>query len=531
VSSLATKGENKKKMNKKQKTIVLVILDGWGVGDKDPRTNAIEAAKTPFYDHLLRSYPNTILKASGIDVGLEKNQMSGSETGHLNIGAGRIVKQDVRIILEEINDGKFFNNPVFLSTINHIKKTGGAIHLMGLMGNSDSPHSHPDIFLALLLFLKKHDVKKVFFHLFTDGRDSFPKSALEHWEKWKKMISNAGIGKLATVSGRFYAMDRTKNWERLIRAYDTMTKGVGMKAESMEEAVEKSYKIGNTDEFLEPTVITEKGKPVAKIKEGDGIFFFNFRSDRARELSKFFVGTKIKEEIDLKMKKYKKLSFVAMTEFGPDLNLKTAYPSSPIINTMPSLMQDYKQLYISGSEKYAHVTYFINGGYPNPVDGEERIVVSSPSVRSYAEKPEMSSEEITGLIEQYLENDIYNYIVVNFPNADMVGHTGSYHATIRAVECLDEKLKRIYSKVVSKGGTLVVTADHGNADIIVDPETSRPFSFHTKNPVPFIIATEEKEFHNLKLQKNGKLANILPTILEIAGVDAPKGLEKSLIMR
>ncbi|MDA3815564.1 MAG: 2,3-bisphosphoglycerate-independent phosphoglycerate mutase [Patescibacteria group bacterium] len=516
-------------MNKKQKPIVLAIMDGWGVGAKDPETNAIEAAKTPFYDHLLRSYPNTTLKASGVDVGLEKDQMSGSETGHLNIGAGRIVKQEVRTILEEINDGKFFQNPVFLSTISHIKKTNTAIHLMGLMGSSDSPHSHPDIFLALLLLLKKHDVKNVFFHLFTDGRDSFPKSALEHWGKWEKMISNVGIGKLATVSGRFYAMDRTKNWERLIRAYDAMTKGDGIKAKSMEEAIEKSYKIGNTDEFLEPTVITEKGKPVAKIKEGDGIIFFNFRSDRARELSKFFVGTKIREETDVKIKNYKNLSFVAMTDFGPDLNLKTAYSSSPIINTMPSLLGNYRQLYISGTEKYAHVTYFINGGYPDPVGGEERIIVPSPSVRSYAEKPEMASEEITELIEQYLENDIYSFIVVNFPNADMVGHTGNYHSTIRAVEIIDQKLKRIYSKVASKNGVLIVTADHGNADIIVDPESNRPSSFHTKNPVPFIVASEGKEFHSLKLRDNGKLANILPTILEIAGIDAPEGLEESLI--
>ena len=519
-----------KNKNKKQKPIVLVILDGWGVGEKNPEVNAIEAARTPFYDHLLRSYPNTTLKASGVDVGLEENQMSGSETGHLNIGAGRVVEHDVRIILEEISSGKFFKNPVFLSTINRVKKMGSAVHLMGLMGNADSPHSHPDIFLALLLLLKKNGVEKVFLHLFTDGRDSFPKSALEHWEEWQKMIDGVGLGKLATISGRFYAMDRTKNWERLIRAYDAMTKGEGMKAKSMQETIEKNYKLGNTDEFVEPTVITEKGKPVAKIKDGDGIFFFNFRSDRARELSKFFVGTKIQEETDVKIKKYKNLSFVAMTDFGPDLNLKTAYDSDPIINTMPSLMKDYKQLYISGTEKYAHVTYFINGGYPDPVDGEERIVVPSPAVRSYAENPEMSSEEITSLIEKYLENDIYDYIVVNFPNADMVGHTGNFYAAVKAIEVLDQKLKRIYSKVTSKKGTMIVTADHGNADIMIDSVSHRPFSFHTKNPVPFIVASEEKEFHGIKLRNDGKLANILPTILEVAGIEKPEGLEESLII-
>jgi len=518
-------------MNKNKKPIVLAILDGWGVGSKDSRTNAIEAAKTPFCDHLLKSYPNTTLKASGVDVGLEKNQMSGSETGHLNIGAGRIVKQDVRIILEEISNGNFFRNPVFLSTINHIKKIGTAVHLMGLMGNSDSPHSHPDIFLALLSLLKKHDVKKVFLHLFTDGRDSFPKSALEHWERWEKLISAIGVGKVATVTGRFYAMDRTKNWERLTRAYDAMTRGEGIKATSVEEAIEKSYKIGNTDEFLEPTVIVEKGKPVARIKEGDGIFFFNLRSDRARELSKFFVGTKIRKEMDLKIKSYKKLSFVAMTDFGSDLNLKTAYFSSPISNTMPSLFQEYKQLYVSETEKYAHITYFINGGYADPVDGEERIVVPSPSVRSYAEKPEMASEEITGLIEKYLENDIYNFIVVNFPNADMVGHTGNYYATVKAIEMLDKKLKRIYRKVSGKKGSMVVTADHGNADIMIDPESGRPFSFHTKNPVPFIIASEERKLHKMKLRDNGRLANILPTILELAGIEKPEGLAESLIVK
>lgn len=517
-------------MNKKQKPIALVILDGWGVGEKKTRINAIEAARTPFYDHLLKFYPNTILDASGTSVGLEKNQMSGSETGHLNIGAGRIVKQDVRIILEEINNGNFFKNPVFLSTISHVKKTNSSVHLMGLMGNSDSPHSHPDIFIALLSLLKKSNVKKVFLHLFTDGRDSFPKSAIEHWKKWEKMISIIGIGKLATVSGRFYAMDRTKNWERLIRAYDVMTRGEGMKAENMEEVIERNYKLGNTDEFIEPTVIVEKGRPVGKIKEGDAIFFFNFRSDRARELSKLFVGTKVKKEMDLKFKEYKNIHFVAMTNFGPDLNLKTAYISHPIVNTMPNLMQDYKQLYISETEKYAHVTYFINGGYADPIDGEERIIIPSPQIRSYAEKPEMASEEITSLIEKYLENDIYNFIVVNFPNADMVGHTGNYYATIRAIEAIDRKLKRIYKKISGKGGIMIVTADHGNADIMVDPHSGRPFSFHTKNPVPFIIASEEKKIHKIKLKNKGRLANILPTILGLAEVEKPENLEESLIM-
>ncbi|MFO7807091.1 MAG: 2,3-bisphosphoglycerate-independent phosphoglycerate mutase [Candidatus Moraniibacteriota bacterium] len=513
--------------------LVLVILDGWGVGEKNKNINAIEAAKTPFFDKLCKKYPYTSLKASGESVGLEEGQMSGSEAGHLNIGAGRIVKQEIRVILEEINSGSFFYNPAFLAIANQVKKKGTNLHLMGLMGNSDSPHSHPDVFFALLIFLKQAGLEeKVFFHLFTDGRDSFPRSAGEHWKNWKKHIDKIGIGELASVCGRFYAMDRIKKWERLKKAYNALVEGQGERFSDFGEALESQYKKGLTDEYIEPIVFQKNNKDLPRIKSGDGVIFFNFRSDRARQFAKLFVGHQGPDaKFFSDIKRLKDISFVALTNFGPDLNLKTAYHSSSVNNTLPVALSGERQIYIAETEKFAHVTYFINGGYPDPLGGEERIKIDSPEVRSYAEKPGMSSSEITEVVIKNLKADNYVFYGINFANTDMLGHTGDFEATKKGIEIIDKQLKKIFKVVKKQKGTLIVTSDHGNADQMLTFDGERVFTFHTKNPVPFILASKDKRFEKIKLKNDGKLANIAPTILEIMNIKKPKQmLEKSLII-
>lgn len=519
--------------NNKKSPIVLSILDGWGIGSKDKKVNAIESAKTPFYDMLSKSKRFSRLDATGESVGLEKNQMSGSESGHLNIGAGRIVKQDIRYVLEDIDGGGFFRNPVLLGTLNRIRRTKANVHLMGLMGNGDSPHSHPDIFLALLVLLKRQKFDgRVFVHLFTDGRDSFPKSALEHLKKWENMMDSVGIGEIATICGRFYAMDRAKNWDRLLKAYLLLTNGEGKKFKSARDAINAAYRSNITDEYITPSVIIKNGKPAAIIKQNDGVVFFNLRSDRARQFSKLFVGTKNTRENHFpKLSEIKNISFIAMTNFGPDLNLETAYYSSPVINTLPVALQSHKQLYISETEKFAHITYFINGGYPEAIGGEDRIMIKSPVLHSYAQKPEMSAGEITQVVTKSLKYGIYDFVAINFANADMVGHTGDFKATVKAVEFLDRSLKEIYNELAKKDGTMIVTADHGNADVMIDKKTKRIFTFHTKNPVPFAIATQNKKFKSIKLSDGGILGNISPTILDMMDIPKPEEMEeKSLII-
>lgn len=515
----------------KKKPLLFAILDGWGVGPKDKSINAIAAAKTPFFDEVIKDYPYTQLGATGVDVGLEENQMSGSESGHLNIGAGRVVEQDVRIILEAISNGSFFKNPVFLGAINHAKRFNSKVHFAGLLGDKDSPHAHPDILLALIVLFKKNNLEdRTFLHLFTDGRDSFPRSALEHWSHWKNLLEKDSAAKCATLCGRFYAMDRTKKWDRLMKAYDAMVYGKGEKYSSVEEAVNANYKKDNTDEYLEPSILVENGQPVAKIEDNDVVIFFNFRSDRARQFSKFFVGTETKKEKDFpEFPHLKNLFFVAMTDFGPDLQLQTAFPSDPITSTLPVALSEIKQLYISETEKFAHITYFINGGYSAAIAGEDRIMVDSPDVKSYAEEPEMSAKHVTDTIEKNLKYDVYDFIAVNYANADMVGHTGDFAATIKAVECVDSQLLRLHKALKKKDGTLVISADHGNADVMVDKKAGRLFTFHTKNPVPFCVVSKNAK-RRLSLESGGVLGNITPTILDLLEISQPKEMEKDSLI-
>lgn len=509
-------------LKKRKKPFVLAILDGWGVGEENKKTNAIFSAKTPFFDYACQKYGMTTLDASGEAVGLEKNQMSGSETGHLNIGAGRVVKQEVRVILEEISRGAFFGNPFLLNFFRHIKNNNANVHLMGMLGNSDSPHSHPDIFLALLIFLKKQNLgnKKVFIHLFTDGRDSFPQSALTHWSHWKNFLEKNQIGNLATVCGRFWAMDRTRNWDRLLRTYKLLVFGKGEKFPSFEKVIEHNYSQENTDEYIEPSVIENKDFSYPGIKPGDGIIFFNLRSDRARQLSKLFVGIGNEKEPGFPViQKIENLKFLGLTDFGPDLNLQTLYPSRPLSFTLLEVLSEKKQLYISETEKYAHITYFLNGGYAEPVAGEERIIIPSPKVRSYDQAPKMSAEGITEIILKNLQFKIHDFTAVNFANADMVGHTGNFEATKMAVETVDDCLKKIYQQIKKEKGILFITADHGNADIMLDEASGQLFTFHTKNPVPFLALGETE---GIKWREGGKLADVTPTLLDFFDLEKPE---------
>lgn len=509
---------------------VLVILDGYGIAPPG-KGNAVTLARKPTIDRLFEIYPSTALCATGTCVGLPDRKMSGSEAGHMNIGAGRIVLQDSKYITDSIKDGSFFMNPALMGAVEHVKKSRGNLHVMGLMGNSDSPHSDPEHFRAILKLAKKNNIQEVFCHLFTDGRDSYPKSALEHLKYFQKIMAEEGIGKIASISGRFYAMDRVKNWRRLTLAYDAMVFGRGEKANSAEEAIEKAYQDKLTDEYLWPTVIMEQGNPVSEIKNDDAIIFFNFRSDRARQFSKLFIAINEKSILSDDMPvidKIENLYFVALTEFGPGLDEHTAFPGHTLSATLPMAAGNLKQLYIAESEKFAHVTYFLNGGYADPVDGEERIMIKSPVVDSYAKQPEMSAAEVTEVVVKNIQNDVFDFMVINYANADMVGHTGDLAAAIKAVETLDRQIGILEKIVLEKGGNLIITADHGNADDMVDFDSDQPNTFHTKNPTPFLLVSEK--FKDKKLRDGGVLGNIAPTVLEIMGVEKPKAMREDSLL-
>lgn len=513
-----------------KKPVVLVILDGWGNAPAS-KGNAITLAKKLTLDHLFATYPSTSLDAFGGAVGLEEGKTSGSEAGHINIGAGRIVTQDSLYISESIKDGSFFINPILVRALHHVQKNKSCLHVMGLMGNADSPHSDPEHFRAVLRLAKKNGMTQVYCHLFTDGRDSYPCSAHEHLGHYRRIMAEEKIGKIATLCGRFYAMDRAKNWQRLTKAYDAMVFARGEQAISAEVAIDKAYQNGLTDEYLLPTVMWEKNSPVAKISRGDAIIFYNLRSDRARQFTKLFVAMNKVSILSDNMPiidKVADLYFAAMTDFGPDLDVHTAFPGHLLSATLPMVLGERKQFYIAESEKFAHVTYFFNGGYADPVDQEERIMIKSPVVDSYARVPEMSAAEITRQILKCLKEGRCDFIAANYANADMVGHTGDLAATVKAVEFLDQQIKFLAKEVLKQNGTLIVTADHGNADSMLDFETGQPNTFHTKNPVPFLLIGEK--FKQQKLEAGGVLGNIAPTILEIMGMEKPELMDRQSLL-
>ncbi len=518
---------------KNKKPAVLIIMDGWGEAPRS-KGNAITLARTSFVDEIKKKYPFTFLNATGKSVGLNVDQMSGSEAGHINIGGGRVVIQEAYRIDCAIKNGDFFKNPALIGAVRNCKIKKSNLHIMGLMSTYDSQHITPEHFRMLLRLAKQNGINQVYCHLFTDGRDSYQKSALHHLKHYKKMMKEEKIGIIASISGRFWAMDRAKNWERLAKAYKAIVFNDGIIANSPEEAIKEAYRRGEVDEVILPTVIVKNGKPIIQLKKNDSLIFYNFRSDRARQFTKLFVEVddEIKKNDNLpKLKKIKNLYFVAMADFGPDMNLHTAFVEKTLVNSLPIVLKKRKQLYISESEKYAHITYFFNGGYPKPVGGENRHIVNSPKVGSYAEAPKMSAQKITNYVLEKIKKNKYDFVAINFANADMVGHTGNLRATVQAVEFVDEQVREISREILKKDGQIFLTADHGNADNMIDVIDGKEIAntFHTKNPVPFCLIG--KDFKNRKLFSGGLLGNIAPTILSVLNIEKPKEMtEKSLLI-
>lgn len=511
----------------KVRPIVLAILDGWGIGPAT-KNNAITQARTPVIDSLWSSNPHALLAASGKAVGLPPGQAGNSEAGHLNIGAGRIIEQDAVLISHKINDGSFFTNKAFLGAVEHVRKYKSNIHLVGLLTSDQSAHAYPEHVHALLHFFSGHNVNNVFLHLITDGRDSSPHSAMDSLEDLQKHF--IGKEQIASVSGRFYAMDRIKEWDRTEKAYDMMVNGNGRRASTAKRAVMQAYNRGENDEYIQPTVVVKNGKPIKTITDKDAIIFFNLRSDRVRQISKAFLQGD--EFIGFKRKKIlENIYFASLTDFGPDLpNIHVAYPFRRVTNSLPFVFGDWRQLYISESEKYAHVTYFFNGGYAHPVAGEERVIIKSPRLHSYSKKPEMNAQQLTDFVLNGLKHDQYDFIVMNYPNPDMIAHTGNIEAAIQGIEYVDFCIGRIESAVKRENGLLVVTADHGNADDMMNIQTGEMLTEHSHNLVPFIISG--KGIEDCIMQEKGALRHIAPTIIKLAGLTIPKEMtQKSLCQK
>ncbi|CUH94345.1 2,3-bisphosphoglycerate-independent phosphoglycerate mutase [Propionispora sp. 2/2-37] len=513
-------------MSKLQSPIALVIMDGWGLGKvKDP-SNAIVQAKPSHLELLTELYPSTTLACSGEAVGLPDGQMGNSEVGHLNIGAGRVVYQELTRITKAIREGEFFANPVLCGIIEQTKAAGGALHLMGLLSDG-GVHSHNTHLYALLKLAKKYRLEKVYVHTFLDGRDVPPSSALEFIDALESKIIEIGVGKIATVSGRYYAMDRDKRWERVEKAYAAMVYREGETAVSARQAVELSYQREQTDEFVLPTVIDGCGD--CGIKANDGAIFFNFRPDRGRELTRTFVD---KEFNGFERRNgFFPLYFATMTQYDETLNVEVAYKPQVLKNTLGEVFAaaGLKQLRIAETEKYAHVTFFFNGGEEKPNEGEERILIPSPKVATYDLQPEMSAVEVTDKVVAEIKAGKHDVIILNFANGDMVGHTGVFEAAVKAVQTVDACVGRVVDAMRDQGGITLITADHGNAEMMVDPENGGPFTAHTTNPVPFILVSEK---HRGAKLREGILADIAPTLLELAGIDIPTEMTgKTLLVK
>lgn len=512
------------------KPVALVILDGWGIAPRG-KGNAIANADTPNFDKLIATYPTMTLRASGDEVGLSWGEMGTSEVGHLNLGAGRIFYQTLPRINKAIEDGSFFSNKILREAAGHVKKNKSSLHLMGLL-STGRVHSTIEHLYALLKFAKEQRIKKVFIHAFLDGRDSVYNSGIDFVEKLQKKIKECGIGKIATLSGRFYAMDRDNRWDRTEKAYQAIA--LGESEEYFSDpilAIKASYKKKIYDEEFVPVVILEKKKPVAVIEENDAIVFFNYRADRARQITKAFVLEKFDKFPREKF--FPKLFFAAMTEYEKDLSVKIIFPPEEIKVCLAKILSEagLKQLHIAETEKYAHVTFFFNGMKEEGFSGEDRIIVPSPHVASYDKEPEMSAGIVTEKLVKEIMAQRYDFIVVNFANADMVGHTGNYKATVQAAETIDKCLGRVADVVLPMGGVLVITADHGNAEEILNLETGEMDKEHSTNPVPLILAGREFEEGAAErgaaetdlslLQPVGVLADVAPTILKIMKIKKP----------
>jgi 2,3-bisphosphoglycerate-independent phosphoglycerate mutase len=497
------------------KPLILTILDGWGFSPA-VEGNAIAAARKPAYDKLLREFPNTLIHTSGPYVGLPEGQMGNSEVGHMNIGAGRVIQMDVTRIDLMIASGDFFRNPVLLDAMRHA--CTHRLHLLGLCSQG-GVHSQLAHLYALLKMAKQEGVENVFVHCFMDGRDTPPESGAGYLREVERQMRTIGVGCIASISGRYYAMDRDKRWERIERAFNAMVLGSGEKATDPVAAAERSYEKGVTDEFIEPvTIVDARGEPQGLIRDDDSVIFFNFRADRARETTMALTDAKL-ERPSWSLAP-KNLRYVTMTRYDKTFTLPYVLPPEHPHNILANVMAqlNWKNLRVAETEKYAHVTYFFNGGTEKPFPGEERELVPSPKVATYDLRPEMSAAGITEVIVKALEGGSFDVIVMNFANADMVGHSGKMEPTVRAVEAVDACLARIYQALRARAGAWIITADHGNAETMIDPVTHGPHTYHTTNPVPFILVTDDGR---AKLRTGGALQDIAPTILAVLGETHP----------
>lgn len=509
----------------KKNLTMLAIIDGWGLNEKE-EGNAVKLAKTPNLDSIFSQYPNTKIKTSGLDVGLPDGQMGNSEVGHTNIGAGRIVYQELTRITKSIQDGEFFEKKEFLDAIQYCKKHNSDLHLYGLLSNG-GVHSHNTHLYALLELCKRQDFNKVYVHCFLDGRDTPPASGENFIIELEEKMKEIGVGKIASIMGRYYAMDRDKRWERIELAYDALAKGEGLTANSAVDAIESAYQREEFDEFVKPTVIVENDKPIATIKQNDSIIFFNFRPDRAREITRVFVD-KAFEGFE---RKFQYVNYVCLTQYDETMpGVEVAFKPTEIKNTFGEYISKngYTQLRIAETEKYAHVTFFFNGGNEVKYEGENRILVASPKVATYDLQPEMSAYEVTDKVVDVIRKNETDVIILNFANCDMVGHTGVLEAAIKAVETVDECIGKIVNEVLKVNGTIMITADHGNAEQMIDYTTGDPHTAHTTTPVPLIIAGCKED---IKL-KEGRLADIAPTMLDLMELEKPEEMTgESLIER
>ena len=500
--------------------VALIIMDGYGI-NKDTYGNAIAAAKKPNLDRYFAEWPNTIIGASGMDVGLPDGQMGNSEVGHTNMGAGRIVYQELTRITKSIADGEYLNNEAFCAAVENCKQHGGALHLMGLL-SSGGVHSHNTHLYGMLELAKKAGLHEVYVHCFMDGRDVPPSSGKEFIEELAAKMAEIGVGKIATISGRYYAMDRDNRWERVVKAYSAMVYGEGVMCDDPVKAMENSYAEGVTDEFVVPVVVDAKGI----IKANDSVIFFNFRPDRAREITRTFVDPEF-SGFERKNGMFP-LTYVCFTQYDATMpNVLVAFKPQSLVNTLGEYISSIgkTQLRIAETEKYAHVTFFFNGGVEKQYEGEDRILVNSPKVATYDLQPEMSAYEVTDKVLAAIDSEKYDVIILNFANCDMVGHTGVFDAAVKAVEAVDTCVGKIVDAILAHGGTALITADHGNADKMFEADGS-PFTAHTTNPVPLIVAGQKGE-----LREGGVLADLAPTMLKIMGVPQPEEMTgKSILL-
>lgn len=499
-----------------KKPVVLMILDGYGLNDNCDH-NAVCEGKTPVLDQLMNQCPFVKGNASGLAVGLPDGQMGNSEVGHLNMGAGRIVYQELTRITKSIEDGDFFEVHEFLQAVENCKKNNSALHMWGLVSDG-GVHSHNTHIYGLLKLAKRNGLNKVYVHCFLDGRDTPPASGKGYVEALEAEMKEIGVGKVASVMGRYYAMDRDNRWDRVERAYHALTKGDGKHAESAVAGIQTSYDAETYDEFVEPFVVTEDGKPVAVVHDGDSVIFFNFRPDRAREMTRAFCDDEFK---GFAREKRLNLTFVCFTDYDETIKNKlVAFKKESIANTFGEFLakNNMTQARIAETEKYAHVTFFFNGGVEEPNKGEDRILVPSPKVATYDLQPEMSAPIVCDKLVDAIRSGKYDVIIINFANPDMVGHTGIENAAIKAIETVDACVGRTVDAIKEEDGVLFICADHGNAEQLVDYETGEPFTAHTTNPVPFILVNADPAY---KLREGGCLADIAPTLIELLGMEQP----------